>query len=93
MTKRGEKIELSGKEGTRMLSGQEINVAFPRASWAKHRNTDKSLCLSERDPGCISTMLSQLHTLACIFFSHIQITTLTNFPTQLTFVTGCKDAT
>lgn len=90
---RGRKNRTFWERGIRTLSGQEINVAFPRASWAKHRNADKSLCLSERDPGCICTMLSQLHAQACIFFSHTQITTLTNFPTQLTFVTGCKDAT
>ena len=40
MTKRI-KIELSGKEGMRRLSGEEINVAFPRASWAEHRNADR----------------------------------------------------
>lgn len=36
MTKRA-KIELSGKEGIRRLSVEEINVVFPRAFQAKHR--------------------------------------------------------
>lgn len=65
------KTELSGKEGIRRLSGQEINVVFPRASWAKHRNADKWLCLSERDSGCVYTTLSQLETLAWFFIFHI----------------------
>lgn len=40
MTKRI-KIELSGKEGMRRVSGKEINVAFPRASWAEHSNAGR----------------------------------------------------
>lgn len=36
MTNRA-KIELSGKEGIRRLSVEEINVVFPRAFQAKHR--------------------------------------------------------